>query len=90
MDVQPTVDYSNKTKHELHSVITKGLICGQMNMIKLQNKTKPTKDDMKMIDSMRNTIGVYIALANKTFSETFNTLDLDGIRYHLKNRDDND
>ena len=45
---------------------------------------------MKMIDSMRNTIGVYIALANKTFSETFNTLDLDGIRYHLKNRDDND
>jgi hypothetical protein len=29
-------------------------------MIKLQNKTEPTKDDMKMIDSMRNTIGVLL------------------------------
>jgi hypothetical protein len=59
-----------------------------MNAIKLEKKPKPTKDDKKMIDTMRNMIQAYVALANKTFQqenngETFDTLE--EIKNHLKN-----
>ncbi len=55
---------------------------------KNRKKTKPTKDEAKLIISMRNMIGAYIALASNTYSETFHSLD--EIRVYVVKKDTND
>ena len=44
-------------------------------MKKLENKTKPTKDEATLITSMKNMVSAYIALASNTYNETFHSLD---------------
>ena len=53
---QPAFNYSNQSKEFLHSAIIDGLICGQLNMKKIEKKKKPTKDEAKLIISMRNMV----------------------------------
>ncbi len=87
--VQPKYDYSDKTIHELHSVINDGLLYGQEVATKLENKTKPTADDKKMILTMKKISQAYAQLPNNTFkdennAETFETLD--NIKDHLDSK----
>ncbi len=87
--VQPKYDYSDETIHELHSVINDGLLYGQEVATKLEKKTKPTADDMKMILTMKKISQAYVQLANNTFkdennAETFKTLD--NIKDHLDSK----
>jgi hypothetical protein len=72
---KPTLNYSNQSKEFLHAAIIDGLICGQLNMKKLEKKTKPTKDEATLITSMKNMVSAYIALASNTYNETFHSLD---------------
>ncbi len=87
--VQPKYDYSDKTIHELHSVINDGLLYGQEVATKLENKTKPTADDKRKILTMKTMGQAYVQLANNTFKnenngETFETLD--NIKDHLNSK----
>ncbi len=87
--VQPKYIYSDKTIHELHSVINDGLLYGQEVATKLENKTKPSADDKKMILTMKKMGQAYVQLANNTFKdenkgETFETLDY--IKDHLDSK----
>jgi hypothetical protein len=59
-------------------------------MKKMEIKKKPTKDEAKLIISMRNMIGAYIALASNTYSKTFHTLDEIRLYVVKKNTNDND
>ncbi len=43
--VQPKYDYSDKTIHELHSVINDGLLYGQEAATKMENRARPSADD---------------------------------------------
>ena len=74
-ELQPTLDYNNKTNEEIHAEINNGLINGQKAIEKIKaKKTKSTNDNM-MIDNMENMIRAYIALASKTFSSKYTTLE---------------
>jgi hypothetical protein len=42
---KPTLNYSNQSKEFLHAAIIDGLICGQLNMKKLEKK--PSLQKMK-------------------------------------------
>ena len=69
------MDYNNKTNEEIHAEINNGLINGQKAIEKIKaKKTKSTNDNM-MIDNMENMIRAYIALASKTFSSKYTTLE---------------
>jgi hypothetical protein len=59
-------------------------------MKKLEKQTKPTKDEAKLITSMKNMIGAYIALASNTYSETFHSLDEIRLYVVKKGTNDND
>jgi hypothetical protein len=78
--VQPKYDYSDKTIHELHSVINAGLLYGQEAATKMENKARPLADDNRMIQTMRTMTQAYVRLANKDFydennGENFETLE---------------
>ena len=74
-ELHPTLDYNNKTNEELHAEINSGLTKGQQAIQKIRaKKTKSTYDNM-MIDNMENMIRAYIALASKTFSSNYTTLE---------------
>ena len=74
-ELQPALDYNNKTNEELHAEINSGLTKGQQAIQKIKaKKTKSTYDKM-MIDNMENMIMAYIALASKTFSSNYTTLE---------------
>jgi len=74
-ELHPTLDYNNKTNEELHAEINSGLTKGQQAIQKIRaKKTRSTYDNM-MIDNMENMIRAYIALASKTFSSNYTTLE---------------
>ncbi len=87
--VKPKLDYSDKTTHELHSVINDGLISAQEAIVKLENKSRPTADDMTLVTALKSMEQAYIILANKTFQEESNgkTFDnLEKIKEHLDSK----
>jgi hypothetical protein len=66
-----------------------GLLYGQEAATKLENRTKPSADDKRMILTMKTMGQAYVQLANKTFKdenngETFETLD--DIKDHLDSK----
>jgi hypothetical protein len=73
-ELEPILDYNNKTQEEIHADINNGFIKGHKAIEKIKaKKTKSTEDNV-IIDNMENMIRAYIALASKTFSSTYSTL----------------
>lgn len=92
-EVQPNLDYNNKTKEEIHADINNGLIKGQKAIEKIKAKKKKSTEDSMMIDNMENMIKAYIALAGKTFLSPYSTLtdiqvDLDSRIAHQQAEDE--
>jgi hypothetical protein len=74
-ELQPTLDYNNKTNEELHAEINNGLTKGKQAIQKITAKKTKSTFEKTMIDNMENMIRAYIALASKTFSSNYTTLE---------------